>query len=90
MSTSGNVLCQIYDHFPQFIIVKKCTINYESCSFAKDDYSNFNKDNFVDDYSFLDLSMLHDGNASVDKVVEEVTTLIPCTPLKIIIVYLSG
>ena len=89
-SASGNILCQISDHFPHFIIVKKCTINQKSCSFAKRDHSNFNEDNFVDDYSSLDLSMLHDGNASVDKVLEEVITLIPCTPMKIIIVYLSG
>ena len=65
-STSGNILCQISDHFPQFIIVEKCTINYKSCSFAKCDYSNFNEDNFVDDYSSLDLRMLHDHNVSVD------------------------
>ena len=54
------------DHFPQFIIVENCTINYKSCSFAKRGYSNFNEDNFVDDYSSLDLSMLHDDNVSVD------------------------
>ena len=52
-STSGNILCQISDHFPQFIIVEKCSISYSSCSFAKRDYSNFNKDDFVDDYSSL-------------------------------------
>ena len=55
----------ISDHFPQFIIVEKCTISYRSCSFAKRDYSNFNEDDFIDDYSSLYLSMLHDDNASV-------------------------
>ena len=54
-STSENILCQISDHFPQFIIVEKRTMNYKSCSFAKHDYSNFNEENFVDDYSSLDL-----------------------------------
>ena len=34
-STSGNILCQVSDHFPQFIIVEIC---YKSCSFAKRDY----------------------------------------------------
>ena len=42
------------DHFSQFIIAEKCSINYKSCSFAKRDYSNFNEDDFVYDYSFLD------------------------------------
>ena len=65
-STSGNILCQISDHFPQFIIVEKCSINYKSCSFAKRDHSHFNEDDFVDDYSSLDLSMLRNDNASVD------------------------
>ena len=51
--------------FPQFIIVEKRTTNYKSCSFAKHDYSNLNEDNFVDDYSSLDLRMLHD-DVSVD------------------------
>ena len=40
--------------------------HYKSCSFAKRDYSNFNEDNFVDDYSSPDLCMLHDDNVSVD------------------------
>ena len=30
------------------------------------DYSNFNEDDFVDDYSSLGLSMLHDDDASID------------------------
>ena len=46
-STSGNILCQISDHFPQFIIVEKQTMSYKSCSFAKRDYSNFNEDNLL-------------------------------------------
>ena len=65
-STSGNILCQISDNFLQFIIVEKCSINYKSCSFAKRDHSNFNGDDFVDDYSSLDLNRLHDDDASVD------------------------
>ena len=67
-STSGNILCKLSDHFPQFIIVEKCSRNYRSCSFGTRDYSNFNEDDFVDDYRYssLDLSMLHDDDASVD------------------------
>ena len=33
-SKSGNILCEISDHFPQFIIVEKSIADYKSCSFA--------------------------------------------------------
>ena len=77
-STSGNILCQISDHSPQFITAEKCSINYKSCSFAKRDYSNFNEYDFIDDYSSLDLSRLHDDNASVDNKFNTFYKILSC------------
>ena len=50
-SKSGDILCEISDHFPQFIIVEKSIADYKSCSFAKRDFSSFNEGKFVDDYT---------------------------------------
>ena len=33
-SKCGNILSEISDHFPQFIIVEKSIVDYKSCSFA--------------------------------------------------------
>ena len=63
---SGNILCDISDHFPQVLIVDKTCPNYKSCSFAKRDFSHFDENKFINDYSALDLRFLNDDNVSVD------------------------
>ena len=60
----GNILCEISDHYPQFIILDKVIPDYESCSFAKRDYSNFDETKFTEDFSAMDLGILHDINGS--------------------------
>ena len=40
---SGNLLSQISDHFPQFLIIKNITVDYRNCSLYQYDYSKFNK-----------------------------------------------
>ena len=65
-SKSGNILCEISDNFPQFIIVEKSIVDYKSCSFAKHDFSSFNEGKFVDDYTSLDLDMFHKHDISID------------------------
>ena len=65
-SKSGNILCEITDHYPQFIIAEKNIVDYKSCSFAKRDSSSFNEGKFVDDYTSLDLDMLHKHDISID------------------------
>ena len=52
-SKGGNILCDISDHFPQFIVLEKSIVDYNTCSFAKRDFSNFNENSFVQDYLFL-------------------------------------
>ena len=50
---SGNILCEISDHYPQFIILDKVIPDYKSCSFAKHDYSNFDETKFIEDFSAM-------------------------------------
>ena len=50
-TTSGNILNQLADHFSQFLILKKLNIIHKDSSFYKYDYSNFDKDNFVSDFT---------------------------------------
>ena len=63
---SGNILCDISDHFPQILIVDRNCPDYKSCSFAKCDFSHFDENKFVNDYSAPDLRFLNDENVSVD------------------------
>ena len=65
-SKSGNILCEISDHFPQFIIIEKSIADCKSCSFAKRDFSSFNEGKFVDDYASSDMNMLHKHDISID------------------------
>ena len=35
-TVSGNIMTQISDHFPQFLMLNKITIDYKSCSYASE------------------------------------------------------
>ena len=50
-SKSGNILCEVTDHYLQFIIVERNFVDCKSGSFAKYDFSSFNEGKFVDDYT---------------------------------------
>ena len=63
---SGNIFCDISDHFPQILIVDRTCPDYNSFSFAKHDVSHFDENKFVNDYSALDLRFLNDDDVSVD------------------------
>ena len=45
---SGNILTPITDHFPQFIILKKMSKNYKSCSYYQHDHRNFHEQKLID------------------------------------------
>ena len=64
---SGNILCEISDHYPKFIILDKVIPDYKFCSFAKRNYSNFDEIKFIEDFSAMDLDILHDSNAPVNE-----------------------
>ena len=61
-SKGGNILCDISDHFPQFIVLEKSIVDYNTCSFAKCDFSNFNENSFVQDYMPLNQVYTQNNN----------------------------
>ena len=63
--TCGNILTQISDHLPQFLIQKNAnTLQYKVTVF-KSDYSNYTEGNFVDDFSQIEFNYLND-NLDID------------------------
>ena len=63
---SGNILTQISDHFPQFIIVKKAGITARSLSYYQHDYATFNQENFICDFNATSLEYLNDSTLDVN------------------------
>ena len=59
-TASGNITNQIADHFAQFLILKKIQIEYKNTAFFQYDYSSFEMENFVDDFSDLNWDKLKD------------------------------
>ena len=59
---SGNLLSQISDHFPQFLIIKNITVDYRNCSLYQYDYSKFNKQSFINDFKELLWEDINDVN----------------------------
>ena len=84
---SGNLLCQISDHFPQFLIIKNVTVDYRNCSLFHYDYSKFNEQSFINDFEELLGEDINDAdlnlNGKFDNFYEKVhTTVIQHAPLK--------
>ena len=47
---SGNITVLVADHFAQFLLIKKCYINYKYCRYSAYDYSYFAKEKFIHDF----------------------------------------
>ena len=68
-SKGGDILCDISDHFPEFIVLEKSIVDYNACSFAKHDFSHFNENSFVQDYLSLDqVYTQHNNDTNVDNM----------------------
>lgn len=65
-TVSGNILTQITDHFPQFLIVKHAGITYKNLSYSYHDFSKLNAERFQNDFANLDLTYLNDGQLSIN------------------------
>ena len=65
-SISGNIMTQITDHFPQFLIVKHTGISYKNLLYYQHDFSNLNEENLLNDFAHLDFTYLNDGNLGVN------------------------
>ena len=84
---NGNLLSQISDHFPQFLIIKNVTVDYRNCSLFQYDYSKFNEQSFINDFKELlweDINAVNVNlNGKFDNFYEKVhTTVIQHAPLK--------
>ncbi len=63
---SGNIMTQITDHFPQFLIVKHTGITYRNLSYYQHDFSKLNEENLLNEFANLDLSYLNDSTVDVN------------------------
>ena len=84
---SGNILTQITDHFPQFLIVRHACIPYKSLSYFQHDFSNLNEGKVLNDFASLDLSFLNDSaldvNAKFNRLLSSLDKLVKThAPLK--------
>ena len=63
---SGNILTNITDHLPQFLIVKHAVISYKSSSYYQHDFSKLNAENLLKDFENLDFAFLNDSVLDVN------------------------
>ena len=77
--TSGNIVMQITDHFPQFLILKNTCIYWNEYKSFKNDYSKFNEEKFLDDFNNIDFAYLDnsdlDVNNNFEKFLSDLNTL---------------
>ena len=59
---SFNLLSQISDHFPQFLIIKNVTVDYRNCSLFQYEYSKCNEESFINDFKELLWEDINDVN----------------------------
>ena len=62
---SGNILTQVADHFPQFLIAKTAGIASKTQSYYQHDYSNFDEGKFLSDFKNLNFEHLNDNQSNV-------------------------
>ena len=86
---SGNILNQLADNFSQFLILKRLPITHKDAAYYQYDYSNFDKDRFIADFSKIrwneneDISIDTDEKFSkfYDKVSNCVKNHVPLTKI---------
>ena len=59
---SGNLVSQISDHLPQFLIVDNLKANYKILNYYKNDFSKFDEEKFINDFSLLDWANISSDN----------------------------
>ena len=81
-----NILTQLSEHFPQFLIFKNANIHQNRSNMYKYDYSTFDEVKFLEDYQTIDNAYLEintDVNCKYKKFLEDVTSLtIKHVPIK--------
>lgn len=51
---SGNLVLDISDLLPQFLIEDDIKVNYKILNYFKNDYSKFNEEKFINDFLLTD------------------------------------
>ena len=77
--TCGNILTQISDHFPQFLILKNANMEYNRSVTYKHDYSSFDERSFISDFNKLELSYIDidtDINGNYNKFSQDINILV--------------
>ncbi len=62
----SNILTQITDHFPQFLVVKHAAISFKDLYYYKHDFSKLNSEVLLNDYENLDLTFLNNNTLDTD------------------------
>ena len=63
--TCGNILLQIPDHLPQFLILKEAKMHHKTKTSFKHYYSSFNMDSFITDFTNMDITYI-EADTNVD------------------------
>ena len=63
---SGDILAQISDHCPQFLILKDANMHYAKSDAFKYDYSTFSGRAFLEDFSCMEFSHI-DNSTNVER-----------------------
>ena len=76
---SGNILTQISDHLPQFLILQNVNVTQKKTAVFKSDYSNFNEVNFLLDFNQIDFGYLNESSnidSNYDRCLKDIMSLV--------------
>ena len=73
---SGNLLCDISDHLPNFLIINKLACSSFTPTIYRRDYSNFNEENLLHDVTLIDWGNVFPVTDDVDLIFESFHTKI--------------
>ena len=80
--TSGNLVLRISDHLPQFLIVDNVKVNQKTLNYYKNDYSKFDEEKFINNFSLLDWANIFnndlDANNKFDVFNDQISQFINC------------
>ena len=57
-----NLDLRIFDHLPQFFILDNVKVNCKTLNYYKIDYSKFEEEKFINDFSLLDWANILNNN----------------------------
>ena len=77
---SGNLVSKISDHLPQLLIVDNLKVNYKVLNYYNNDFSKFDEEEFINDFSLLDWNNISsdymDANTKFDIFYDQISQFI--------------